>query len=425
VFGWPFPKAGSHNRPGSIRENSAPGNPARHSGSGWGDFSLVKIGMSSISVTADVVIAAPAPLRPDLRENGNSMRCLLVLVAAAILSAAGEMNMTVAQLVMFIRSSVELKQPDVKVAEYLRKVKLTDRLEDRTIEDLQSLGAGAKTVAALRELSEASARLTVAPPPPPPPVYVPPPPPDSEEQGKIIQQTREYALNYTKQLPNFICVQVTRRDIDPSGTGNNWYHGDTITARLSYNGAENYEVILHNNQPVTNGNMRQFGGTSSEGEFASMLDQIFEPESQTEFSWDHWGKLRGRKTYVFAYDVQQQFSHYHVEADDKLSIVPAYRGLVYIDEDTKMVVKIVMTPYDMPATFPIHDITTSLDYDFETIGDQQYMLPLKSVLTSKRDRQMSKNDIEFRLYRKFGTESTIKFETPDPLPEEQTKEPQK
>ena len=35
---------------------------------------------------------------------------------------------------------------------------------------------------------------------------------------------------------------------------------------------------------------------------------------------------------------------------------------------------------------------------------------------------MTKNDIEFRLYRKFGTESTIKFETPDPLPEDQTKE---
>ncbi len=102
-----------------------------------------------------------------------------------------------------------------------------------------------------------------------------------------------------------------------------------------------------------------------------------------------------------------------MEADDKLHIVPAYRGLVYIDEDSKMVVKIVMTPYDMPSTFPIHDISTSLDYDFETIGDAQYMLPLKSVLTSKRDRQMTKNDIEFRLYRKFGTESTIKFETPD------------
>ncbi len=245
------------------------------------------------------------------------------------------------------------------------------------------------------------------------------------EQAQIIDQAREYALNYTKQLPNFICVQVTRRDNDPTGTGNNWYHGDTITARLSYNGIENYEVILHNNQPVTNATMKQFGGVSSEGEFASMLDQIFEPETHTDFSWDHWGKLRGRKTYVFAYDVQQEFSHYRVEADDAQTIVPAYRGLVYIDEETKMVVKIVMSPYDMPSTFPIHDITTSLDYDFETIGDQKYMLPLKSVLTSKRGRMMSKNDIEFRLYRKFGTESSIKFETPDALPEDQTKETQK
>ena len=351
------------------------------------------------------------------------MRFLLVLVTAAILTAAGEQNMTVAQLVMFIRSSVQLKQPDRQVAEFLRKVKLTDKLDDRTIEDLQSLGAGPKTVAALRELGEASSSLRVAPPPPPPPVYVPPPPPNSVEQAKIIDEAREYALNYTKQLPNFICVQVTRRDVDPSGSGNNWYHSDTITARLSYNGVENYEVILHNNQPVTNGkDMRQFGGTSSEGEFASMLKEIFEPETHTDFTWDHWGKLRGRKTYVFGYDVEQQFSHYRVEADDAGSIVPAYRGLVYIDEDSKNVVKIVMTPYNMPSTFPIHDINTSLDYDFETIGDQQYMLPLKSVLTSKRDRQMTKNDIEFRLYRKFGTESTIKFETPDPLPDEQTKE---
>ncbi len=350
------------------------------------------------------------------------MRFLLVLVTAAILTAAGEQSMTVAQLVMFIRSSVQLKQPDRQVAEFLRKIKLTDKLDDRTIEDLQSLGAGAKTVAALRELGEASASLRVAPPPPPPPVYVPPPPPDSEEQAKIIDQTREYALNYTKQLPNFICVQVTRRDVDPSGSGNNWYHSDTITARLSYNGVENYEVILHNNQPVTNANMKQFGGTSSEGEFASMLAEIFQPETHTDFSWDHWGKLRGRKTYVYAYDVQQEFSHYHVEAEGAETIVPAYRGLVYIDEDTKMVVKIVMTPYDMPSTFPIHQINTSLDYDFETIGDQQYMLPLKSVVTSKLARQMSKNDIEFRLYRKFGTESSIKFETPDPLPEDQTKE---
>jgi hypothetical protein len=350
---------------------------------------------------------------------------MFVFATAAVLIAAGEMNLTVAQLVAFIRSSVELKQPDVKVAEYLRKVKLTDKLDDRTIEDLQSQGAGPRTVAALRELSEASASLPVAAPPPPKPVYVPPPPPSSEEQARVIEQAREYALNYTRQLPNFICVQVTRRDVDLSGTGNKWVHSDTITARLSYNGVENYEVILHNNQPVTNGkDMRQFGGATSEGEFGSMLDALFQPATHAQFSWDHWATLRHKKAYVFAFDVQQEYSHYRVEADDTLSIVPAYRGLVYVDYDTKAVLEIVMTPHDMPDTFPIREITSKLDYDLETIGDQQFMLPLKSELTSKRDRELSKNDIEFRLYRKFGTDSSIKFETPDPLPEDQTKEVQ-
>jgi len=353
------------------------------------------------------------------------MRFLLILVTAAALIAASEISLTAAQVVMFIRSSIELKQPDIKVAEYLRKVRLSDKLDDRAIEDLQSLGAGPKTVAILRELSEASSGLPVAPPPPPKPVYVPPPPPSSEEQAQIIEQARDYALNYTKQLPNFICVQVTRRDVDPTGSGNNWYHSDTITARLSYNGVENYEVILHNDQPVANATMRQFGGTTSGGEFGSMLDALFEPSTHSEFSWDHWATLRRRRTYVFAYDVKQEYSRYHVEADDVPSIVPAYRGLVYIDEDTKMVVKIVMKPYDMPISFPIREITSSLDYNFETIGDQRYMLPLNSKLISKRDGQMTRNDIEFRLYRKFGTESTIKFETPDQLPEDQTKETQK
>ena len=101
---------------------------------------------------------------------------------------------------------------------------------------------------------------------------------------------------------------------------------------------------------------------------------------------------------------------------------PAYRGLVYIDKDTKMVTKITQVPYDMPETFPIHEVKLSLDYDFVKIGDQEFLLPLKSENTSSRTRYMSRNEIEFRLYRKFGTESTIKFETPEPLPDDKIKE---
>lgn len=352
------------------------------------------------------------------------MRYLLVLVTAFVLAAAGEMPLTVAKLTDFIKSAVQLKQPDKQVAEMLRHFKMVEKLDDRTIEDLQSMGAGPKTVAALKELGDASSSLPAPPPPAPKPVVVPIPPPDSEEQAKIIDEAREYVANYTKSLPNFICVQVTRRDVDRGGTGSSWYHLDTITARLTYNGQhEDYEVILKDNQPVTNVKMEQLGGTVSAGEFGTMMSEIFDPRSKADFSWDHWATLRGRRTYVFAYDIAQENSQYHIiETDTKREIIPAYRGLVYVDRDTQMVTKITLNPYDIPSDFPIREAHESLDYDLQTIGDMQYMLPLKAVLTSKMARFTTKNDIEFRLYRKFETGSTIKFDTPDPLPEDQTKE---
>ena len=94
----------------------------------------------------------------------------------------------------------------------------------------------------------------------------------------------------------------------------------------------------------------------------------------------------------------------------------------YIDADTKMVTKVTLDPYNLPADFPIRNVKVSLDYDLANIGDGKYMLPLKAELTSRVDRYATKNDIEFRLYRKFETGSTIKFDTPDPLPEDETKD---
>jgi len=352
------------------------------------------------------------------------MRCLLLLVTSLVLTAASEMPLTVAKLTDFIKSAVQLKQPDKQVAETLRHFRMTEKLDDRTIEDLQSLGAGPKTVAALKDLGDASANLPPAAPPPPKPIVVPIPPPDSVEQAKIIDQAREYVANYTKSLPNFICVQVTRRYVDRAGTASNWYHMDTITSKLTYDGhQENYEVIMKNDQPVTNVKMEQLGGTVSAGEFGTMMAEIFDPQSMAQFSWDHWATLRGRRTYVFAYDIAQEYSRYHIkETETNQEIVPAYRGLAYIDRDTNMVTKITLNAYNIPATFPIHEAHESLDYDFQTIADTKYMLPLKAVLTSKLERFSTKNDIEFRLYGKFETGSTIKFDTPDPLPDDQTKE---
>src|SRR6185436_2547290 len=98
------------------------------------------------------------------------MRRVLVLFAAFALYcvAATAQITTVQQLVTFVKSSVQLHQNDHEVANYLRTIKLKERLDERTVEQLQGGGGlGPRTIAALRDLSVKSAGLPSAAPPAP------------------------------------------------------------------------------------------------------------------------------------------------------------------------------------------------------------------------------------------------------------------
>src|SRR5258708_29595718 len=102
-------------------------------------------------------------------------------IALALLGTvawAADMRLSVDQIVSFVSSSVKLKTPDKEVADYFRHVQLTNRLDESIVENLQSLGAGPKTVGALRALITSSA--TLSPPAPVDPKLPRPtiPPPD-------------------------------------------------------------------------------------------------------------------------------------------------------------------------------------------------------------------------------------------------------
>ncbi len=351
---------------------------------------------------------------------------LTLLAFGAALLASAQMRLTIEQLKEFVRSSVALHHDDRKVAEYLKKVKLSNQLDGATVEDLQGLGAGPRTVEALNGLRDSSAALPKAAPPPPKPVYKPPPSPTSIEQAQVLQDAREYALSYSSRLPDFICTQVTRRFVDPSGM-EFWRAQDVITERLSYfEKHEDYKVVLYNNRPVEMSH-EKLGGATSSGEFGTMLREIFEPETQTEFDWERWGTLRGRRMHVFSYKVAQSRSKYSIYAEQvKQRIVPGYHGNVYVDRGTSAVMKLTLQADDLPAGFPVRDVNLTLDYDHVDISGRDFILPLKAVLTSREGAKfLIKNDVEFHMYRKFTAESSITsgdVETPEALPAEATKE---
>lgn len=364
---------------------------------------------------------------------------LLAAVFAVCLTAMGQ-SLSVQKLITFLESSEKLikegKMTDRELAGYLSKVKLTERLDDRAIEEIQGAGGGLgpKTLEALRALRDRTQSLAVAKLPPPEPKPVPIPPPTSQEQAAIMTEVREYALNYSKTLPDFICTQVTRRYAAPApgtrgggsaGSDPTWYALDTLTIKLSYfEQKEDYKLILVNNTMTTQ-DYKTLGGSTTTGDFGSMMKEIFEPASQAHFEWDHWGTLRGRRVLAFNYRVAQSRSQWHIVFDKKLDIVPAYHGLVYVDKETHEVLRVTLAAENIPADFPIKRAETVLDYDYQQLSGKTFLLPLKSTTLMAASDYLTKNDEEFRVYRKYSAESDIKFDSTDvpaPLPEEKTKE---
>jgi len=188
--------------------------------------------------------------------------CLLLVLAGA---AAAQMKMSVERLVTFVTSSVQMKEDDRKVAEIVKKIQLLNQLDAKTIESLQELGAGRLTVAALKALRTDSASLPAAPAPPPKLTAAPIPGPSEEDQKKVLAAITENAIHYSEGLPNFICMQVTRRYVAQSGS-DNFRLTDTIAERLSYNEHhEDYKVISVNGTPVANRKHEQLGGAMSSG----------------------------------------------------------------------------------------------------------------------------------------------------------------
>jgi hypothetical protein len=331
--------------------------------------------------------------------------------------------MDVDQVVTMVKSSIDQKISDVEIARYLKKVKLSQQLTDRDIQKLLEQGAGLRTIKALKELRDKSASLK---PPAPPPPLTPdtttqqsgPPPPPSEEQEQILSKITQYAKSYTQQLPNFICTQVTRRWVDPSG-GDNFHRIDVIAAKLTYNqGEEHYETALVNDRPASAGDKAAAdrGGTHSTGEFGSLLDSIFSENSQTDFHWDHWGTWNGAAVAVYNYSISREHSSYTLDYEDQQHIVTAYRGRIYADPDSGVIYHITFEAFGIPSSFPVHSASESLDYGQQTIGDQKYICPLQAKVFVK-SLQNTRNDIEFRAYRKFDTQSELTYQvdtTSDP-----------
>ncbi len=361
------------------------------------------------------------------------LRALLRTVALglAVVMAARSADVTIADLVKLVRTGIQQQTSDRILAKSIHKLTLKQKLDLRTIEELQSEGAGPESVAALDRLRDASAKQPVSDALPP---FQSPARPTPEEQRSFFHDVNVNAMRYSRSLPDFICNEVIHRYTltpprPPGSSGSRrgasspvigegfWVAKDILTVKLSYfENHEKYELTLVNGRK-TRDTYESSGGAISEGDFGSTLLEIFSPESGTKFQWDHWTHLRKRLTRVYAYYTSRERSHYRIgvgaRPDERRTIVAGRHGFIYADDATRMVMRITGEAEAIPLGFPVTAQSSMLDYDYAAVGDRQFLLPLRADLRMTTPQIQFKNVVEFHDYRKFTGESTISFDAPD------------
>ena len=366
-----------------------------------------------------------------VRKYGHMCCRLLACLLAVSIVALGQNNtrMSVDRLVAFVQSSEKIikeekTMTDKQLAEFLSKVKLTEKLEAKVVEDLEALDLGPLTRRALEKLRVDSQALTasslkqVLP-------DEPIPPPSSLEQGAILDAVRDYVANYDNNLPDFVCTEVEHRLIAPKpgtryggrpGSEPSYTESDTVTNRLSYfDHKEEKHTILVNSRPVFT-SYDNLNGSTSNGDFGTMLRDLFSRRAQARFEWARWATLRGRLTMVFSYRVAQTNSTFTIGVKDlKREIVAGYSGEVFIDKETRKVTRLLEVAQDIPADFPIHHAQERLDYDYADIGGHQYLLPYRGELRMEGEEIFSKNLLDFLHYKKYSADSAITYDIPKDL----------
>ena len=345
------------------------------------------------------------------------MHCRAVAVLLAVCLTAAAQTYTVDKLSVALKNiagDAQHKPSDAELAAYLSKVKLSERLDDRTLESLESqLRLGTKTVAALRKLRDQSQNLPVAAPAAAPEALKPIPIPSAEEQGVILEEVRKYALGYSQNLPDFICTEVERRLGAPPVTAGSpdWRQLDELTKRLSYfEQKEDYRLIMHNNSLASSEDVKSVGGSQSFGDFGSMMRQVFEPVTEARFDWDAWHTLRGQRVMSFKYSVALERSRYHIQYGHDRDIVTAYHGWFDVDPKTRVILRIAVVADNIPADYPVKSASDILDYTYQDLSGQTFLLPSSADIDMSVGNYMTRNHKEFRIYRKYSADAVIKYD---------------
>lgn len=301
-----------------------------------------------------------------------------------------------------------LSQADIVAEINQRGIDFTP--DEKFLSELRKLGARSFLLGAMERAGKNSGRPQVSDP-----EVKPEEQPENREamiaKLPLLEQARQHALDFAEELPNFIVNQnVTRYSQVPGDK--DWKVEDRLEIELTYRvgKGEDFNLLRIDGKPARQSYM-DIGGSTSTGEFGSMIAALFLPQSKADFKEAKHENFHGRPTVVYDFKVKRANSLSTLsERNTGKKVIAGYTGSVWIDTESKRVLRIESSNDEIPAGFPITLSENAVEYDWITIAGERYLLPIHAeVLLGTDSRKIyTRNVIEFRNYRRF--EAKIKID---------------
>lgn len=228
-----------------------------------------------------------------------------------------------------------------------------------------------------------------------------PPPLDEAAQKKLIEDTIVRAHAYVKELPDFVCTQVTRHNEDLKST-NQWRTLETVNEQLSFIGGKQQYEMIHVNGKKANENASRPAWVMPMSDFTKFLQWTFDPKSQAEINWSNWDALRGHRVHLLGFKVTKEHSPWTVQKGKGEPIQTGFFGVVNVDSETGAILKLGVIATDLPKTYPISALSLEMHWEFAKVGDHWYLVPFRAEEHTKEGKMLTWNEVEFRDYHKPG-----------------------
>ncbi|WP_031499355.1 hypothetical protein [Bryobacter aggregatus] len=230
--------------------------------------------------------------------------------------------------------------------------------------------------------------------------------PRTRVNDPLINRASEASSDYNATLPNFLCDEIVLRMMS-NAKPPKWKKEDKVEVEVMYvDGKEDYRNVRINGKVLKSGSPEDSGSWST-GDWGTLLMDVLHPSTDAAFKKRGKDKIAGIDCDIYDFTVEKSNSHWVIRYGKPIK--PAYKGAIWIDHEGARVLRIEMQGRQLPQDYELDAVETMVEYGWVTIKDKKYLLPTKSenLACWRYTNRCAMNELEFKNYRRFSTESSI------------------